>query len=179
LELPWYEFWTIALNRLAAKLHPEHCYVSPQLPLWRLWIEEEDGDDEPEFRLMDTEEEDDLDEDVFIDTDDGSSIDLESVTDTWRGQKYKNRITDFALIFRASKERPPEHDSDLDSDDEEPMQVLDLATIATVKYYERVPVLVEIKRFVSRSEPPDKLNSSIRDRLALAKADVLTQACVL
>ena len=138
LELPWYEFWTIALNLLAAKLHPEHCYLSPQLPLWRLWIEEEDSDDGSDFRLMDTEV-DDLYEDIV--TDDESFIDSESVTTTWRGQKYKNRITDFALIFRASKEKPPHHDSDSDSDNEEPMQFLDLETIAAMRYHETVPVL--------------------------------------
>jgi hypothetical protein len=170
LELPWYAFWSIALSRLAEQLHIEHCYVSSQFPLWRLWIEDED---EPELRPADTEHEDDL-SDEYMDVD--SSFSSESVAATWRGQKYKNRVTDFALIFRVPSEDYTNHGSDSDLDNDEPMQIPDLPTLAGVKYWETVPVLVEIKRFVSRSQPADTLKEAVDDRIEIAKNDVLQQA---
>jgi hypothetical protein len=182
LELPWYAFWNLALDRLANKLHPEHCYVSPQFPLWRLWIEEEDGD-EPELHFVNTED-DAIEEDIAIENDVDPDLDIsfasESVAATWRGSKYSNRITDFALVFRVPREEPTSHDSDSDSDNERPMRVPDLATIASMKCWENVPVLVEIKRFVSRSEPTGaSFTESLRDKLEVAKADVLKQAGLL
>ena len=54
-------------------------------------------------------------------------------------------------------EDPTSHDSDSDSDNEKPMQIPDLPTMAAMKYWKMVPVLIEIKRFVSRSQPTNTL----------------------
>ena len=85
LELPWYAFWNIALQRLAKKLHPEHCYVAPQFPVWRLWIEDEDEDD-PQVRPANTDDEDDSMEEGVDDGSDTSAASL-SVGVTWQDSK--------------------------------------------------------------------------------------------
>ena len=51
--------------------------------------------------------------------------------------------------------------------------------MASIKFWEALPVLVEVKRFISRSAPAGALKDSLRDKLEIAKADVLKQASLL